>query len=185
MIRILIAIYFASLLMFCGCGGSSPVGDAPSTSDQTGGGLLPAGTYSGSVLITTTTMSPKPRYNVATRQMEFTIQAVPSFVPSPFAGGNLELDGKGTYRMPGWATSPKFGVYTFDRTTKVAAFITGPMAGVEGSVSFASNGAPTISVKLPAAKDNDQAKSLDVTFSNATQNPAATEADPSGATTKP
>jgi hypothetical protein len=152
--------------------------NAPKTAasaDQTGDGMLPAGTYAGTLAVPTTIVAPKATFNVVTKQMDFPATVQPSIALVPFPGGDLTLDGEGNYLMPKWSDGPKNGRYRFDGANHTVAFVSGPLTGTNGALSLSPDGCPTIVVNLPAGKDEGKPKQLQVSFSNNTPNPAAAD----------
>ena len=116
--RVHAIVIFAVAAALAGCDDRSPkqpAGESANTpktaasADQTGDGVLPAGTYVGIVAIPTTIVVPKATFNVVTRQMDFPARIQPGIAATPFPGGDLTLDGGGNYMMPKWSDGPKNG----------------------------------------------------------------------------
>jgi hypothetical protein len=148
-----------SLTALTGCDNESRV-----PLDQTGGGVLPAGKYVGSVMMPTTVLQSTWRYNPVTRSGEVVPQAMPTLLPSPFAGGDLNLNGSGRYVMSSWKQADNSGFYSFDAAAGVIRFQTGPFASRSGTVA-SDEACARIKLNVPTScADKDV---LEVTFTRA------------------
>ena len=155
--RRIVAIFI--LLTVSGCGNDSVSSPAV---DQTGGGLLPAGKYVGTVNMPTTSLQSQWQYNPVTGSGSVVPQAVATIVPSPFAGGDMDLDGKGNYTLTNGNASTKFGVYRLLPGTNGVTFESGPFANCTATIEQADGATRlNVSIQSPDAKQ----ETLEVHFS--------------------
>lgn len=183
--RIATILLVLTSLCHAGCDDSGPANAAApqNTSDQTAGGLLPAGTYQGIVYITTTTLTSQWVYNPITQSGSVQPRVTPTIVPSPFAGGDLQLDGRGGYTLPLWRDKKKSGIYEFDAKAGIVSFADGPLSGLKGQLRLSKDGSANIVVSIPPFADSNAATTqpaepMVVTFSNNQSNPAAEKNNP-------